>query len=329
MEGLRHPVDFQRPWEERRKAEIEIDDSDTLGAILKRGNEALGSELPPETYDTYAFVDFFVEGRSSIKLRNELVLLDREGHVRWTWKWAEEPYSELLRAHDAGVLVGDPTRVYVLRQPGMGNGVLADFPTYVELLRLAFEVLGAASTLDWLRNRIGRGEKAADAIGEHHVDWEANGGMPHKLWEFLHERPWKSAELARLLGTSVDETEGILLSFGFVRGADGYWRPGEDAFSEFLAGNAEFLLHSPHVERRWVRLYLQERIDEFAERGEASRYGWPELPTMPPPDWQGRHYPPSLDPTPREKAIESLRWASREARYWLRAARSQWRKRRH
>ncbi len=331
MTGLRHPEDFVRPWDERCKVEIEVEESDTLKTILKRGTEALGSELPPADYDTFPFVDFFVEGRGSIRLRNELTLVDDEGRVRWTWKWADEPYSELLRAHEAGVLVGDPTRIYVLRQPGIGNGVLADFPSFVELLRLTFEVLGAVGAVSdvrkWVHELVLRGRKATDTFEKYRTDWETNGAMPHKVWEFLRQQPWTSGDLARALGANVDEVESILLYLGHVRGADGFWRPGDDALSQFLAGNAEFLLHNPHVERRWVRLYLQERLEEFVETGEAPELSWPELPTMPPSEWTDS-YPPGFESTPQERAMDVLRSASKEAQYWLRRARSLWRQRR-
>lgn len=330
MTGLRGD-DFLRPWDERRKAEIEVEGSETLHSILTRGTAALGSEGPPADYDIFPFIDFYVEGRSSIRFRRALTLVDDKGHVRWAGQWADEPFSEVLRAHDAGVFVGDPTRIYVLRQPGIGNGVLADFPAFIELLRLTFEVLGAASTLEdvrsWVRDRLSRGRKGVDAIESHRSDWEANGARPDRLWKFLGEKAWESNDLARVLGMTVDEVEGMLIYFGHARGADGLWREGEDSLSKFLAGNAEFLLHNPHVERRWVRQFLEERLDVFVETGEAPALNWAEIPQMPTdPHWMADHTA-GYEPTPRERANDLLRSAAQEARFWLREAQARWRRR--
>src|ERR1044072_83051 len=104
MQGLRHPEDFERPWDERLRAQIEVKDTDTVLSVLKRGTEALGSELASD-YPFWPVIDFYVEG-ASIRFRRILVLAEDEGRARWTSQWRDEPYSELVRAHEAGVLVG-------------------------------------------------------------------------------------------------------------------------------------------------------------------------------------------------------------------------------
>ena len=317
MQGLKHPEDFERSWDERLQAKIEVKDSDTVLSVLKRGTEALGSELAPD-YPFWPFIDFYVEG-TSIRFRRILVLVDNEGRARWTSQWHDERYSELIRAHEAGVLVGDPTRIYILRQPGIGNGVLEDLPTWVELLRLVFEVGGgyltAKAGYDGLRQRIGKTRAGADAIKEHGESWRSNGANANYVWEFLESKPWAVKDLARVLGAAPEEIESLLECLGFIEGEDGTWSVGTDQESRLLAGNAELIIHSPHAERGWVETILRERLDHFVETEEAPALDWSELPQMP------------VDPELRERnrvseeKMHTLREAGATARFWLRELR--------
>jgi len=313
MAGLKHPDDFERPWDKRRQAQIDVEDSDAIGEVLVRGAEALGSELP-EDYPFWPFIDFYVEGRG-IKFRRDLVLVDSKGHARWTYEWKDEPYGELIRAREAGALLGDPERIYILRQPGIGNGVLTDFPTWVELLRIAYEVGGAVALtkagFESVRRRFGSFQAAAEVVRKYGPRWRANGANAIYLWDWLRWQPWKSKDLARLLGTTPEEAESILASFGFVEGEDGAWSEGTDEESKLLAGNAQFILHSAHAERSWVETILRERIEEFAETGRAPELNWGELPQMP--------VDPKLTERTRasEEELHTLREAGGKARYWI------------
>jgi hypothetical protein len=313
MQGLKHPDDFERSWDQRRKAQIEVEDTETIGEVLTRGAEALGGEVPQD-YPLWPFIDFYVEGRG-IRFRRNLVLVDSNGHARWTYEWKDEPYGELIRARDAGALLGDPERIYILRQPGIGNGVLTDFPTWIELLRLAFEVGGAVALtkagFDSVRRKLRSFKATADAVSRYGSRWRANGANAIYLWNWLRSQTWKSEDLARLLGTKPDEVESILESFGFIEEEDGTWSEGSDEESKLLAGNAEFILHSPHTERSWVESTLRERIEQFVETGVAPELDWGELPQMP--------VDPALIERTRvsEEKLHRLRQAGGKARYWI------------
>jgi hypothetical protein len=321
--GLRHPEDFERPWDERHQAQIEIDDSDSIVSILKRGTEALGSELPKD-YPSWPFIDFYVND-TPIRFRRILVLVDKKGRARWTYRWHDEPYRELIRAHQAGVLVGDPARIYILRQPGIGNGVLADLPTWVELLRLMFEVgggyLAAKAGVEALRVKMGKASAAADAIKKYAGSWRANGANANHVWEFLLSKPWLPSDLGRVLGADPEEIESILECLGFVEDEDGTWSIGSDPESQLLSGNAELLIHSPHANRGWVETVLRERLDHFVETGDAPVLDWSSLSQMP------------VDAGLREKDrvseedMHMLRGVSANARFWLRELRDRIRKR--
>lgn len=314
--------DLDRPWAGQLKVTLDVEDDELLGDLLRRAGRELDRMGPfggePDAWEPVYFV-IYREGQRQ-QLWHELALVDGQGHLRWTYKWGDEPYSELLRAIEAGAITGDPTRLYFTRMGGMGDGIVADFPMLLENLALLWEVVehtttayGAYEGARKLLKMAGIGRKATDVAGEKAQQWEANGGMPYKLSAlFLRADGWDSAELGRLLDVTDADAEALLTTFGCAQGSDNRWRPRADELSKLMAGNAEYVLQTPHTDRAAVREVLEQRIDVFLKTSKAPALDWERLSSLPmDPKWSANHQQGYYEPRWRDTA-----WHSAVAWWW-------------
>jgi hypothetical protein len=338
--GLRHPEDWQVSYADRRKVEISVTPSATLGEVLR----ATSSQIGAGSYNTGdkravfepAFISFYSDERSDDIgfLNREITLLDEQGRVRWTWDWLNEPLSELLRAAEAGVLDGDPLRPYLLLQPGIGNGIAADFPTFVELWKLWWDVADKAAILTGLilggrelKSRLARSgkdagpEKSPDVIASHYAEWAENGARADNITAFLGRRPWHLADVAQLIGCTEAEAQAFLLGLGYERSSSGLWRLGESEPARLIQGSAEFVLNAGMTTRvDAMETVLRERAEAFGRTGKATPLDWEELSQLPSDDSRlegiglGDYNPPL---TMMDKISVVLRYRASSALYRL------------
>jgi hypothetical protein len=288
--------DFDRPWSDLLKVEIEVVKNETLGDLLRRAGSQLDQLGPhgsrPEPWAPTYF-GIYVAGRRT-QMWNELTFIDGEGHVRWNHRWQDEPYSELLRSIEAGALPGDPTRLYFIRMGGVGDGVVSSFPEFFHLshiwwdvLKVAYEAGGVLAMANSLINWADAGEKATE-VGEAKADdWKASGGQPYKIQELIRRSTgWDPAQFARLMDVSEADARALLASFGGKEGADGRWHIGDDEVSKLMADNMFLILSSPHITRDAFRAEIQKRLDTFLETGKAPDVDWENFAKLPlDPNW--------------------------------------------
>lgn len=291
LQGMRFPQDFAQPYDERAKFELEATEDDTLGSVLQRAAEywAVQSDHGAPI-DSVASIDFHDPARP-LQLRGELALLDPDGRVRWTWQWQDVTYRQLFEAHDAGLLPGDPHEPFLLLQPGIGNGMLADWQTLITVWEAFWYVLervaavggaaaGAKMVVDRLRERT---EKAPSVVRDHYAEWRRRGARPDNVNALLGERPWHADDLARRFGCTLAEAEAFLLGAGYGKAPSGLYRRGQDAEAELLQGNLEFMIHTAMTTNRGAaEKVLEKRVQRFLETGEAAALDWHrELPGLP------------------------------------------------
>ena len=281
--GLIHPDDFDLPYEQRPKVELQVEDDETLAGVLRRAADHFN--VPPPDWDDerdvlniVTRIDFYNSDRA-LMLRDELVLLDEEGHARWTWHWKDEPYSEIIRAGEAGNLGGDPRRPYLMLQPGIGNGVLPDFPTLLELWDLLWndvgeELLKGAALAELARRAIRRARRASEPIESNYAKWAANGGRPDNVRKLLNAHAWDTERLGEVLGCSPEQAEAFLLGFGHVRGSDGLWRPGDDPESRFIWVTAHLIVQAPATQRKFLMQLMEDRLRELSDTGQVPDFDW-------------------------------------------------------
>ncbi len=277
LPGMRFPQDFDQPYAEREKVELEVDRAETLGSVLERAAEHWNVRSDwGAPINSVASIDFYNPERP-LKLHGELALLDSDDRARWTWQWKEITYAELVEAREAALLPGDPRRPFLLLNPGMGNGLLADWQTLITVWEASWHVLervatiggaaaGAKMVLDRLRART---EKAPEVVRDHYEEWQRRGARPDNVNALLGLRPWHPDDFARRFGCTPEEAEAFLLGAGYAQAPSGLYRRGEDPEAILLQGNLDFMIHTAMTTNRVaVEQVLQERVARFLESGQ-------------------------------------------------------------
>jgi len=284
--------DLERPYDERPKVELDVSEGDTLRTILQRAIEHWEIQASPrEPIDSIGRIDFYDTGRIP-RLQTELPVLDANGRVRWVGDWQQLTYGELRAAGDADVLPGDPSRPYLLLDPGgYGNGLLVDWQTLATVWEAFWYVLDkidvaggvyAAKKLvyDRLRERT---KDAPAAVRSHYQEWQERGARPDNVDELLGRRPWHADDFAERFGCTRVEAEAFLLGVGYSQGAaDMLYRRGEDAEARLLHGNYKLVIHVAMTrERGGVEDMLRERVESFLSTGEAPPLDWSRVREVP------------------------------------------------
>jgi hypothetical protein len=177
-----------------------------------------------------------------------LTLVDAEGRALWGIHLGDSRLTmgALRRAHDAGLINGDPNRPHLLVRPAYGNGVLPDWSDLVAIYLVISQVIGtiadgrdAVSVAAWTRDRarriLDRVRRTPEVLEDKAPDWTSRNGWPHELDRMIRSRLWKSEELAQLLDLPVPDVEALLAGRGMTRDTrTGYWHMGEDPESRIV-----------------------------------------------------------------------------------------------
>lgn len=154
------------------------------GEVMTRAAAAWNVEVPEDWAGPIAFVGFYrpEDEERFHGWQSSITLVDEHGRAIWNNYWKDVRYGDLLRAADAGVLEGDPLRPYLILHAEIGNGLLADWGTVLNLWDLAWHVfdridtlmgvgaaaLGARELIRRLKDRLSRGRSV---VSKHYVDW--------------------------------------------------------------------------------------------------------------------------------------------------------------
>jgi hypothetical protein len=237
-------ADRAKLWDDREKVELEVADYERLDSILQRAAEALNISIPWAPDSKFALTPYFVafydeetEG-GHVPIDVVLTLVDEEGRAQWNVPFASVTFADLIRAREAGVLPGDPYRIYYPVYPGIGDGVLITWLAIVGAIKVVWKVMETIATIEdnlgfaqrvieTAKSRLGKGQPIIEA---QYSSWEKRGGQPDSVLRMLGARPWHSADLADVLVCSEAEAEAILWAFGFAQDSAGLWRRrGDDA----------------------------------------------------------------------------------------------------
>ena len=278
---------YDMPYAERVRVGFEVEEGESLGATLERAADAMGIVprntpwAPPRVDASYHRVAFFkpedeagfaprAQGRMHL---TELTLVDDRGRALFgVSRLHAVRFSDLIRAADAGVIDGDPLRPYLILDQGWGDWPGVDWATTQTALDVVWEVVKAVAALtgaaagvvkarSWLRERVDRGRTA---LATNPV-WAQRGDRPDQLAALVSLRPWKTHELAALLGCSESEAEGILWILGFSYDPETErWQRGHDEPAEMLSHLLSAIEWAVHEGgdwqtrlRRWLITYIE------------------------------------------------------------------------
>lgn len=255
--GQLHDEEWARPYAQRPKAHLTVDETDTLQDACRQAVTHFESLFPEGDFrDANIFFAFYLSedesGMSSRwwrRISTVVTLVDLDGRALWNRSAGSATYASLLEAAEAGALLGDPRRPYVVLNPPMGDGFLGSWQDVVNAWGVFWELVKAASivggaiglpaSLEWFFRKRSGGlgpEELAAVCGAHASSWAERWGKPPDVGATIEQPDRRSAtELARLLGCDVPEAEVLLVGRGFVRDeASGLWVPGQDEASVLL-----------------------------------------------------------------------------------------------
>lgn len=230
------------PYAKRLKVDVPATETTSIGDVIDRAAAEVGTTLE------HGRVSEALEGIAFYEPEDEVVLKARhqpwpdtiripndDGRPSWRVWWVATRVDELLEAHAAGLVVGDPYRPYLWPVIPQGD-LLQQFHETLWTLWLNWEhILSAYGTFELARRvlrRIARGRTAfTTAEG---MPWRDRLARPHDLFGYLASAPRTSDEVAALFGCDPGEAEGVLWGMGFVCDKDGVWRPAQDDASLVL-----------------------------------------------------------------------------------------------
>jgi hypothetical protein len=243
---------FEVPYADRMKVELVVSEDESLESVLRRAVDAVqpravsGSQGFTDDPMSTVYWTWFYEPADEQDLKHKhyemapsLILVDRDGRVRWHVPREQIPYGDLVRSADHGLLRGDPLRPYLVLLIPQGSG---DWQLAWDAVRLVWEVLGgllatretfklSARSIRSLQNRL----RGAEVAAIYEQDWTSRGGGPHDIARVIERGPWEASDLAALMGVAADEdAKAILELFGCTPDADGRYALGEDLESRIL-----------------------------------------------------------------------------------------------
>jgi hypothetical protein len=302
-EGVPWPDEWEKPYRDRPKIETIASPQDTLGHVLRVAMDEL--HVPParwvDEFGEQAMEDPFPHGLPFVAFykpedeerfvgpfESSVPILDARQRVIFSaYNFDEITFAQLIEAADATALDGDPLRPWLILHHQVGNGLLADWGTLVNLWDLAWYVLDHIDTLlgvgggayaakhaiiDRLRARTKGGRDAAARRGRQWI--EEQSASPSEIAAFLARVPRTTEQVAGLLGCTDVEAEAILWAFGLARDPDsGLWKPGEDEEAKMLRGNVDLIINAYNEAEFAER--VRQRVERLLETGETPAVLWP------------------------------------------------------
>jgi hypothetical protein len=217
------------PWDQREKASIKVDTDTKLGEIVDKGARSLGLRVKRNRYSHIRVKPselnngIYFHSAADSTFASLDVILNTDGSAQWLFDPMEVTVGQLEEARRAGLLIGDPARIYlVLDEPptGMGNGIdywLGVVET-LPYLKDFLAIQGAASSIIvTIRGFISVAQKARGRWGK--------AGGTIKRFSQLFAIPRTTKQVADHLGIPEEEVPSTLHFLGIRRSPDGYWRP--------------------------------------------------------------------------------------------------------
>jgi hypothetical protein len=282
--------EWSKPWEQRRRVEIEAFPTTTYGEIIEIALADLckGAAAGYRPYAISFWQPSDDNGSGLGRSTYVLAVVRSDGSADWK-PWHEVTMEEAEQARTRGLLAGDHERPYAFVLPQVGNGTLpawADLAHMLEIVRQVTELLtipGGLAATYWLIR--GRPKEAQEAVARHGADWQERGLDPYLLDGWLGSHSWDAKQIAAALACTDHEAAAVLWALGFAEGEDGLWRCSVDPESETMSGVRRLLIStaSRFANDPQLAEELQRRLKHLLDTGEAPpERDWDRLPWLQP-----------------------------------------------
>lgn len=273
--------DQAKRWSERPKIELEVGDDETVGSILKRAGDALEVKAPwaeprgtaPVPISVGLFDD---SNESQAQTYSVLTLVDDDGRAVWNVPYGSVTFKQLRSASQAGIVSGDPTKLYYVVYPGIGNGLVATWEIIQTGLIVLYALMQAIATaednigfaqrvINAARGRIGEGR---EVIERNASTWKSRGGEQSAVRQMLGSRPWHTADLAERLDCSEPEAEALLWGFGYAKDSAGLWRSEADEAASIVSATVGEIDLAYSLGHDDFEETLDRRVRHYLTKGE-------------------------------------------------------------
>ena len=277
------PDEWTRPWDDRPKATLTVDADEPLSEVINRAAEEFGSlpfmaTLPRwHSFGWVAFDDEAAKSPLYDRRISDFTLLDDHGEaVFGITDFALIPYGQIVLSAEAGLISGNPRRLYIIRQVPQGDLFGLSWETFVELYIVIRTVLDVVSTADDLKERTQSATRSVhrglDALRRHVPRWGQRKGTPDRLRKLVQTRAWSSEELSEILACPEDDLADVLTLLGFTRdSSDGAWRRRKRDEEPVLADLEDEIkegdygdLYGDDIDKQRL---LHDRVSEIARHG--------------------------------------------------------------
>jgi hypothetical protein len=232
-------------WAERPKVLLSVSLESELREILDRAASHFGIVVVPspgrdtvsvsDVIDAIAFYrDDADEGTKDVW--EKLAVLDEDGRIEWVTDFRELTMERLIASAEAGLIQGDPTRIYLVPYPPQGIISDLDWPAVLETLETVDNVLiHIGATYAGLQGIIAVFRKAGAVLASSWRNWARRDGGLEDVQRLARSKGWQPDDLAERLGVTNTDAELLLRMFGCVPTDNGAWVPGTDERSRTAA----------------------------------------------------------------------------------------------
>jgi hypothetical protein len=210
-------------------AEVEVQSGWLVADVLHEGGHGGYSSFALVTADIEADVaageDRAILGAKLFGIDDQGVKFQGADHIRW---------GEFIRASEAALYEGDPTRIVVYQDGAVGGGLSPD--GLWEMVQWLFENRDVAVDALAEVEKVGGGVTAIE-LGRRWITgvrrrqiakkWRAQGLTAPSIRDYLARYPqWDASQFAKQTGGELSELEArvALTNAGYEEGANGLWR---------------------------------------------------------------------------------------------------------
>lgn len=249
----------QLRWDERLKVTLEVDEDETLAAVMNRAKREFDlrprilvkpgvyEEMDPEAVAALPYFFGFYEADNDPPLEQHgstlfafnLVTVDPQGRAHWNRQSNEIPYGDLVRGGEKGLVDGDPLRPYLYLSVPQGGGGFREAWTVLQTIwtitgGITGTVAAAKLTAEQSR-RFLRLLRGSDVVEKKSDEWTERGGGPYEIRRTIERQSWEPADMRKLLDLDTDdEAVAVLELFGGARNDDGTYGLTESAEADLL-----------------------------------------------------------------------------------------------
>lgn len=278
--------DVPSVWDAAPKETYSVESDTTLWSLLTRAGKSLnvgeaGTWWIEDPVDVYAVIPFqLYSGMGSILEwdASSLALVDDEGRAFWTAPDFRLVTIDALRtAQSAGILEGDPSRIYIVQSPGGAAGLEVDWRSIIDALAIIYgvgrDVADAMDVAKLVQRVTQLGDRALRLLRKKAAAWTARGARPRDIARVVQSARMTPATIAGLLGCTIDESELLIQILGES--------PTEDQAvllvrSFVLAAGKAYVGH--HLDERGLSEIVRQHIESLAANGLAAEFEASQLP---------------------------------------------------